>query len=285
MTARNHAEPPEPINALSVDVEDWFQGVTSLNRRPDLWDQYEPRVQENTHRILSILEEFDTQATFFVLGKVAKDFPNLVRDIDAAGHEIAVHGYSHKKVHNITPEEFTSELERALEILNPLCSHEIIGHRAPYFSINQDNQWALDVLEELRFKYDSSYFPTRNILYGYPDAPRYPHPLEGRNLYEFPLSTVTRAGFTWPVAGGFYMRLFPYSVIRNGIHRIHRQGQPAVMYFHPWEIDVDHRDHRVTLREWIVQYTGRDRFEGRLRTLLTDFKFVPIRDLLQMLEA
>jgi polysaccharide deacetylase family protein (PEP-CTERM system associated) len=285
MSGMIRAADGEPLNALSVDVEDWYQAITSLNRRPELWSRYEPRVLENTHRILAILEEFDTRATFFVLGKVAKDFPELVCDIDAAGHEIAVHGYSHKKIHNITRDEFALELERATDILTPLSSGEIIGHRAPYFSINQRNQWALDVLEELGFRYDSSYFPTRNILYGYPDAPRYPHVLEGRDLYEFPLSTVTRGGFTWPVAGGFYLRLFPYSIIRHGIRRIHRQGQPAVMYFHPWEIDVEHRHHRVTLREWIVQYTGRHRFERRLRNLLTEFKFGPIRDLLQAMES
>jgi polysaccharide deacetylase family protein (PEP-CTERM system associated) len=278
-------KPRSQINALTIDVEDWYQAVTSINAHPQRWDQFEARVDRNTYRILSILDAYGTRATFFILGRVAEQYPELIRDIAAAGHEIAVHGYDHKRLHSITPAEFRSEIQRAGALLSDLVSEQILGHRAPYFSINASTNWALDILVELGFRYDSSFFPTRNILYGYPGSPRFPHPVGDGNLIEFPLSTARWAGVTWPIAGGFYLRLFPYFLIRRGIQSIHAEGHPAVIYFHPWEIDSEHRYDRVTPREWIVQYTGRGRFESRLRRLLSDFDFVPLRDLLPELAS
>lgn len=276
-------------NAFTVDLEDWYHGLTSTNSRPDRWSQLESRVTQNTQRLLELLAEYDIKATFFVLGEVAARYPALIRQIEADGHEIGVHGYAHRMVHRLTPTEFGSELDQTLALLRPLVGDEIIGHRAPYFSINGDSLWAIDILCERGFKYDSSFFPTRNMLYGYPKAPRFPHRLPTsratgfnvlQDLTEFPLSTVRFLGVTWPVAGGFYMRALPYFVVRRAITHLNRQGQPAIIYMHPWELDTNQPMRAATLRERITHYHGRNRLESKLRQLFQDFCFGRLRDLL-----
>ena len=271
------------LNGFTVDLEDWYHGLTSTNRQPHLWPGLESRVVANTERLLHLLGAHDVRATFFVLGKVAEQHPDLVRQVAAAGHEIGAHGYAHEDIRRLTPERFAAELDRALEVLAPLVSQPIIGHRAPYFSINGQSLWALDVLRERGFHYDSSFFPTRNMLYGYPDAPRFPHRLgEGNGLMEFPISTARLGGINWPFAGGFYMRVLPYTVIRPGIRQLNRQGQPAIIYVHPWELDTGQHYDRVTLRERVTHYHGRRSLEKKLRRLLADFDFAPLRDILDL---
>lgn len=268
-------------NAFTVDVEDWFHGLTSTNRQPDIWPQCESRVVQNTEHLLALLDEYGVKATFFVLGKVAEQHPDLIRRIAAAGHEIGVHGHTHQMIHRLTPQAFTAELDRALALLRPLTPAPIIGHRAPYFSINASSLWALDVLRERGFRYDSSFFPTRNMLYGYPEAPRFPHRLDnGSGLVEFPASTVRFAGVTWPISGGFYVRAWPCRVTRRAIRRLNRRGQPAILYIHPWELDTGQPMRAKTLRERITHYYGRRGLESKLRQLFQDFHFGPLRDLL-----
>jgi polysaccharide deacetylase family protein (PEP-CTERM system associated) len=271
-------------NAFTVDLEDWFQGLTSTSARPERWDGYEPRVEANTDRLLALLDEHGVLGTFFVLGPVAVQYPDLIRRIDAAGHEIGVHGYWHLMVHRLTPERFAEELDLALEVLAPLVTRPIIGHRAPYFSINGQSLWALDVLREKGFRYDSSFFPTRNMLYGYPQAPRFPHmignPSDGNGLAEFPASTARWAGVNWPIAGGLYVRSLPYAVVRQGIRQLNRQGQPAILYMHPWELDTDQHFYHVTPRERLTHYHGRRSLEGKLHRLFADFCFAPVRHVL-----
>lgn len=267
-------------NAFTVDLEDWFQGLTSTNAQPNNWDRYESRVEANTERLLTLLAEHDIEATFFVLGRVAERHPKLVRRIDAAGHEIAVHGYWHQRVHRLSPELFAAELDRAIAILKPLIGQPVIGHRAPYFSINKQSLWALEILSEKGFHYDSSFYPTRNMLYGFPEAPRFPHRLGGGNrLVEFPVSTARWLGITWPIGGGFYVRALPYPVIRAGIRQLNRQGQPAIIYVHPWELDTEQRYNQVTLRERVTHYHGRKSLEKKLRRLFTEFQFTSLRNL------
>jgi polysaccharide deacetylase family protein (PEP-CTERM system associated) len=269
-------------NAFTIDLEDWFQGLTSTNARPDEWDSYEARLEANTERLLALLAEYGVRATFFVLGHVADHYPDLVHRIDAAGHEIGVHGYWHLMIHRITPRRFAAELDRALEVLSPLVSQPIIGHRAPYFSINGQSLWSLDVLCDKGFRYDSSFFPTRNMLYGYPEAPRFPHRLgDENNLVEFPISTARFGGVNWPIGGGFYLRTLPYTIIRLGIRQLNRQGQPAIMYMHPWELDTGQRYKRVTLRERVTHYHGRQSLEKKLRRLFMDFHFTSFRGILE----
>jgi polysaccharide deacetylase family protein (PEP-CTERM system associated) len=270
------------INALSIDLEDWFQGLTSTNRAPETWPRLESRVAANTGRLLALLEEYGVRATFFVLGYVADAYPDLVVQAAAAGHEIGVHGYWHRPIHRLTPEEFAAELERSLAILRPLANRPVIGHRASYFSINKESLWALDVLCEKGFRYDSSFFPTRNMLYGYPEAPRFPHRPGENDLVEFPISTTRWCGVNWPIGGGFYVRAWPYAVIRSGIRQLNRQGQPAIMYMHPWELDLHQPQPRVTPRERITHYHGRGSLESKLRRLLQDFRFAPLCELLNL---
>jgi polysaccharide deacetylase family protein (PEP-CTERM system associated) len=291
------------VNAFTVDLEDWYQGLTSTNRHPELWSRYEARLERNADRLLALLDEHGVTATFFVLGHVAHRYPGLIRRIGAAGHEIGVHGYWHRKVHSLSPERFADELDQAMQALEPLISKPIIGHRAPYFSIDRHSLWALDILWEKGFRYDSSFFPTRNMLYGYPEAPRFPcqvctgvkagwrnadggeaarvpwthgnHPLT-----EFPLSTARWFGINWPIGGGFYIRTLPYAIIRLGIRQLNRQGQPAILYMHPWEIDLEQEYRQVTFRERITHYHGRRSLARKLRRLFEDFDFSPVREIL-----
>ena len=270
-------------NAFTVDLEDWYHGLTSTNRQPEIWDRMQSRVLQNTERLLVMLAEFEVKATFFVLTKVAEKYPDLIRRIQAEGHEIGVHGCEHRMVHRLTRAEFAAELGRALELLRPLVQGAIVGHRAPYFSINGRALWALDVLREHGFRYDSSFFPTRNMLYGYPESPRFPHALDDEcKLIEFPVSTVRFLGVTWPVAGGFYVRTFPYFVVHWAVRQLNRQGQPAILYVHPWELDSGQPMRAASLRERITHYHGRRSLEAKLRQLFQDFKFGPLRDLLDL---
>jgi polysaccharide deacetylase family protein (PEP-CTERM system associated) len=267
-------------NAFTVDLEDWFQGLTSTNAQPEKWPSYEARLEASAAQILALLDKYHVRATFFVLGHVADQYPGLIRRIDAAGHEIGVHGYWHDRIHRLTPEGFAAALDRAIAALEPLVSQPILGHRAPYFSINQSSLWALRVLQEKGFRYDSSFFPTRNMLYGYPQAPRFPCRLgNGSSLMEFPISTARWLGITWPIGGGFHVRALPYAAIRAGIRQLHRQGQPAVMYVHPWELDTGQRYRRVTFRERITHYHGRRGLTKKLERLFEEFAFCSLGEL------
>jgi polysaccharide deacetylase family protein (PEP-CTERM system associated) len=268
------------VNAFTVDLEDWYQGLTSTNRQPERWTDYEARLVDNTARLLALLGEHGVRATFFVLGPVAEQYPDLVRQIDAAGHEIAVHGYWHQRVDRLTPGQFSAELDRVFQALSPLASQPVVGHRAPYFSIDRQSLWALEVLSKRGFRYDSSFFPTRNMLYGYPGAPRFPCRVGNKGgLVEFPISTARWLGITWPMGGGFYVRALPYSVIRAGIRQLNRQGQPAILYVHPWELDTEQDYRKVTLRERVSHYYGRHGLEKKLGRLFGEFVFSPLREL------
>ena len=269
------------LNALTVDLEDWYQGLTSTGQRVDRWPVYEDRVVESSQKLLDILDEAGVKATFFVLGYVADQFPALVRRVADAGHEIGLHSYHHRPVHRLTPDQFRADLVRGREAVEQASGRQVIGYRAPMFSINRSALWALEVLTEMGFRYDSSVFPTRNMLYGFPDAPRFPyHPLGNSPFVEFPLSTVHMLGINWPVAGGFYLRLLPYPLFKRGLQRINREGKPAVIYLHPWELDADQPYPNPTLRERFTHYHNLRRTAAKLTALLRDFRFGPLASLL-----
>jgi polysaccharide deacetylase family protein (PEP-CTERM system associated) len=274
-------EETRPLNAFTIDLEDWFQGLTSTNARSEQWDSYESRVVEATDYLLAILREHGILATFFVLGYVADQHPDLIERVAGAGHEIGVHGYHHRFVNKMTPEEFSRELDLSLEAIERITGSTPIGHRAPYFSINADTSWAFGVLAGRGLRYDSSVFPTRNMLYGFPGAPRYPYRMEEHDLVEFPATTVRFGGINWPVAGGFYNRALPYTIIRQGIRRVNDLGQPAVLYIHPWELDTGQSYNQVTFRERITHYHGRRGLEKKLHKLLSDFRFGPLLALME----
>lgn len=269
------------MNAFTVDLEEWFQGLTSTNPQIDRWPTLESRVVPTTERLLEILRQHRVEATFFVLGYVADKYPDLVARVHDAGHEIGVHGYYHRFVSRLTPDEFAEELERSMCVVERITGEAPLGHRAPYFSVNADTHWAFEHMQDVGIRYDSSVFPARTTLYGYPYAPRFPYVIDGTTLMEFPLSTIRFGRATLPIAGGFYVRALPYTLIRWGIRRLNEQGQPAIMYVHPWELDLEQKYRRVTLRERITHYYGRGSLEQKLHRLLSDFHFTSLRTILE----
>jgi polysaccharide deacetylase family protein (PEP-CTERM system associated) len=271
-------------NVFTVDLEEWFQGLTSTNPRVDLWPALESRVVAATQQLLALLRRNQVRATFFVLGYVADQYPALIEAIRSDGHELGVHGYYHRFVTKLTPDEFSVELARSIEAVIRITGEAPLGHRAPYFSINATTPWAFGCMEAQGLRYDSSVFPTRNLLYGFPGAPRLPYRAPGRRLWELPASTVQWLGGTWPVAGGFYMRALPYPVIRAALRRLQRAGEPAILYVHPWELDLGQHYRQITPRERVTHYFGRRGLAAKLERLLSDFQFTTAGELVRQLE-
>jgi polysaccharide deacetylase family protein (PEP-CTERM system associated) len=275
-------------NALTVDVEDYFHVAAlapSIHR--DSWGARESRVVLNTQRLLALFERFDVRGTFFVLGWVAERYPQLVKNIAAGGHEIACHGFSHRLVYEQSPEEFYEETSRAKRLLEDITGSAVLGYRAASYSIVNESLWALDILVDIGFVYDSSIFPVHHDRYGIPDAQRTPHRLltpNNQSIVEWPLSTAKAFGFRLPVAGGGYFRLLPYWLTHWGLASINRREQlPFIFYLHPWEIDPEQP--RVSA-SWLSQfrhYTNLGICEARLQRLLGEFRFGTARDGLMQL--
>lgn len=266
--------PPTALsNALTVDVEDYFQ-VSALAPHIDRarWDAMPCRVERNVERLLQLFERHRAHATFFVLGWIAERYPRIVRDIAAAGHEIASHGYGHLRATEQTPEEFAADIRRAKQLLEDTVGVEVLGYRAPSFSIGHANPWAFDCIAEAGYRYSSSVYPVRHDHYGMPDAPRFAY--EARpGLLEIPVTTARLLGRNLPAGGGGYFRLAPYRISRWAIDRVNRvDGRPAIFYFHPWEIDPDQpRVPGVSLKTRFRHYLNLHRTEARLSRLLADF--------------
>ena len=268
-------------NALTIDFEDWYQG---LEIAPEEWGRFESRIVPTGRRLLEILDRANVKGTFFILGPVAEQHPEIVRDIAAAGHEIGTHGYSHRLIYTQTPDDFREEMKRAIGVVEQVTGQKISGHRAPFFSITNRSLWALDILGELGLSYDTSIFPVANYRYGIENAPRWPYDIEagGRVLREFPVSTWRILGKNVPVAGGAYFRIFPYAVTRAGFRSINRLGQPAVFYLHPWEIDPAHPRIDLPKRIATTHYFNLKATERRLVRLLRDFRFAPMKEILNV---
>jgi len=268
---------------MTVDVEDYFQvsvfeGVVPRER----WESMESRVQANTERLLNLFDEFAVKGTFFVLGWVAERYPSLVRAIVARGHELASHGYAHRLIYEQTPDEFRQDVRRAKALLQDTGGVDVLGYRAPSFSVTRQSMWALDVLLDEGYCYDASIFPIRHDRYGIPDAPRWPHHVEcaGGRIYEVPCSTVRVGGTNLPVAGGGYFRLLPYAWTRWGLARLNTQGQPAIFYLHPWELDPAQPRLPVNALGRFRHYHNLHKTEARLRALMRDFRFGPLNAVL-----
>lgn len=262
-----------PVHAFTVDLEEWFQGLTSTNPQIERWPTLESRVVAATRQLLAILQQHQVLATFFVLGHVADQHPALVEEIRVAGHELGIHGYYHRFVHRLTPDEFRRELEQSIAAVERITGERPLGHRAPYFSINATTPWAFGCMQEFGLGYDSSVFPTRNLLYGYPGAPRFPYRVAGQAVVEFPVSTLRWGKVTWPIVGGFYTRLLPYPMTRWAIRSLARQGEAAIIYIHPWELDTGQNYPAVTPRERLTHYHGRRGLTRKLHRLFSDFQF------------
>jgi polysaccharide deacetylase family protein (PEP-CTERM system associated) len=273
-------------NAFTVDVEDYFQ-VEAFSRAIDRasWDTYELRVERNTMMLLDLLDEHRVLGTFFVLGWVAQKQPALVREIADRGHEIASHGMSHRLIYSQTPEVFRDETRHSKQLLEDICQRPVVGYRAATYSITNRSLWALDILCEEGFSYDSSIFPMRHDRYGIPDAEPYPHLLTtpaGYRLVEFPISVSRFGRLKLPVAGGGYFRLFPYGLTRWGLRRINEAGHEFVFYLHPWEIDPDQpRIGNAGVTSRFRHYINLERTYSRLSMLLRDFSFTTMRNVLQ----
>jgi polysaccharide deacetylase family protein (PEP-CTERM system associated) len=275
-----------PVNGFSVDVEDWYQvaDFDAVVPRAE-WNQYESRLAHNTDRVLALLDEAGVKGTFFVLAWNAERHPEVVRRIAAAGHEVASHGYGHRLIYEQSPEEFRADVVRAKTILEDLTGTPVLGYRAPSFSITGRSLWALDVLLDGGYRYDSSVFPVRDALYGLPGARRHPFVIrerDGRRLVEFPITTTPAFGRNLPLGGGGYLRLLPYGYMRWGMRRVNRrEGAAAVVYVHPWELDPDQPRLRTAGRRgFSTHYVGLRRTEAKLRRLLRDFRFAPLREVL-----
>jgi polysaccharide deacetylase family protein (PEP-CTERM system associated) len=268
-----------PVNALTIDFEDWYQGLEIPVER---WRGFEDRIEETGRRLLRLFADHGVRATFFVLGWVAERHPWLIRDIAAAGHEIATHGWSHTMVHRQTLDQFRGELSRSIDLLAKLAGEPILGFRAPFFSITQASLSALGVMSDLGIRYDSSIFPVINDRYGIPGAERWPHRVttDHSSIVEFPISTWRVAGGNVPIAGGAYFRILPYAVTRRAFRSINASGHPAVFYLHPWEIDPEHPRIPLPARVALTHYFNLSATCGRLHRLLEDFRFAPMREVL-----
>ncbi|MDQ7837633.1 MAG: DUF3473 domain-containing protein [Thermodesulfobacteriota bacterium] len=311
-------------NALTIDVEDYFQvhAFSSVINPPD-WDNYESRVEGNTYRILemlsnpcgavipahhsSLITHHSIKATFFILGWIAEKYPKLIREIAGQGHEIASHGYRHELVTNQCPDEFRADVAKTKKILEDITGEEVVGYRASTYSITRKTLWALKILAEEGYKYDSSIFPVHHDVYGFPDAPRFPFKvcLNGNvqtvqsfavknsfkrandsnisnAIWEFPISTIRLLRQNIPIAGGGYFRLFPYWLVKRLLGHINRTEQRSfIFYLHPWEFDPGQpKIDNAPLKSRVRHYLNLDKVEGRFKTLLSDFNFVPIRGLM-----
>ena len=281
----SNVRPPAPI-VLTVDLEDYFQvsGFEDVVPR-EHWTSFESRIESNTQRLLEILAATHARATFFVLGWAAERNGALVRRIHESGHEIACHSYEHRLVYQCTPANFRDDTRKAKQILEDLIGQPVLGYRAPSFSITRKSLWALDILIEERFEYDSSIFPILRDRYGIPGAPRFPFAAmcgAAREIVEVPPSTVRLWGATLPVGGGGYLRLMPESLFRWAVRRIVcTEGRPAVLYLHPWEIDPEQpRIRNGSSLSTFRQYVNLHTTAGKLRRLLSTAPAVSVRELL-----
>ena len=276
---------PAPRNALTVDVEDYFQvGAFASTIPVSDWESWPSRVERNSDRLLELFEQHEAKATFFVLGWIAERFPHVVRRIAEAGHEVASHGYSHQLVYKQTPDVFRQETRQSKDILEDLLGQAVTGYRAASYSITPRSRWALDILVELGFTWDSSLFPIRHDVYGMPNIPTVPYRLQtdnGGSLIEFPLTTFAVAGQKVPVAGGGYFRLFPYQLTEFCLSRLNKAGQPFIFYLHPWEIDPGQpRVPGLSMKSRFRHYNNLSRCEARLERLLAKFPFAPVTEVL-----
>jgi polysaccharide deacetylase family protein (PEP-CTERM system associated) len=261
------------VNALTIDVEDYFQvsAFAPFIARAD-WPQRECRVERNVERILVMLDAGKTKATFFTLGWIAERYPHLVRSIVAQGHELASHGYGHERASDLDQAAFFSDIDRAKQLLQDIGGVAVQGYRAPSFSIGSGNLWAFDMLARAGYRYSSSIYPIRHDHYGMPDAPRFAHRVPS-GVLEIPVTTLRMAGRNFPSSGGGYFRLLPYAVSRWMLHQVNqRDRQPAIFYFHPWEIDGGQpRIAGIDAKTRFRHYVNIERMAGKLEQLFGDF--------------
>lgn len=270
------------LNALTIDVEDYYMVSAFADRiKFEDWHRYESRIEKNTYTILEMLDEYGIKATFFILGWVAEQHPKLVKDIHSAGHEIASHGYNHTLIYNQTPEEFRKDIRKTKNILEDITATSVMGYRATSFSVTEKTMWALDILIDEGFLYDSSIFPVHHDRYGNPNFNRFPEIIKNGvgEILEIPLSTIRLFRKNIPIAGGGYLRFFPLRFIEWGIRSLNRnEAQPATIYFHPWEIDPEQPRLNGSKLAELRHYTNISKTFLKLNRLLKAFQFGPLKE-------
>ncbi len=272
------------FDALSVDLEEYFQ-VSNFDNVIDRrsWNEIPSRLEAPTLRLLDRFDETGSRATFFVLGWIAERHPRLLRTIAERGHEIACHGYGHQLVYEIGAERFREDVRRARGVIGDATGRAPAGYRAPSYSITRRSLWALEILVDEGFEYDSSIFPIRHHRYGIPDFSRVPVRVElpgGRSIREFPMTTLPIGRLRLPLAGGAYLRFLPPALFRWGFDRLRRAGEPIVLYVHPWEVDADQPRQEVGWKIRTNHYFNLRHTEGRLTRLLSGHRFRPLREVL-----
>jgi polysaccharide deacetylase family protein (PEP-CTERM system associated) len=263
---------------MSVDLEDWFCVYNMRSAIPlDAWEKCESRVERNTMRLAELFGKHRVEVTFFVLGWVADRYPDLIRELEHRGHEVATHGYSHRLITEMTPQEFEDDLTRALEVTSRCVSEPILGFRAPSFSVTNKTMWAIERMRRLGIRYDSSVFPIGfHPDYGIGDAPLEAHSYPN-GLLEIPMSCAELGGRRIPCSGGAYFRILPYALTRRLIERCNRQGRPVIFYLHPWEIDPEQPRMKLSWQKSFRHYFNLGETWARLDTLLGDFRFTSFR--------
>jgi polysaccharide deacetylase family protein (PEP-CTERM system associated) len=273
------------LNSMSVDVEDWLQ--STIDPGLPLTDRF----FQSTLAVIDAFSARGIRGTFFILGLAAERAPSLVRDIVSAGHKVQSHGFGHRLVTSLTPNEFRQDLDRSKKHLEDLTGQEIFGYRAPAFSIGSGNLWALDVLVEMGFRYDSSIFPVRTRRYGLSSAPTVPHVARtpsGNSILELPVATYTAGGARIPVGGGGYFRLFPYPLLRRGVSQLNAEGHPAIIYMHPYEYDpfeFNELGYPIGRLMRLHQGLGRRGFPGKVDRMLGEYRFGTMRDVAERVSS
>jgi polysaccharide deacetylase family protein (PEP-CTERM system associated) len=280
---------PVMKNILTVDLEDWFSvEIFTAVFNHGAWEELKSMIEPNTEKILGMFRSRRVKATFFVLGWVADRYPDLIARVAEEGHEIACHSYYHRMVCSLTPEEFKKDTDMAIEAVVNACGRVPSGYRSPSWGMKGDMTWAYEILKEKGFSYDSSIFPIRHDIYGDPGAPREIYRVtlpSGGSIMEIPASTVIIFGRRFPIGGGGWLRQFPYWFTRWSIRRLNREDIPVVVYFHPWELDTEIPRLKLDLKNRIRQYGSLNTMETKVKNLLRDFDFVPIRDYIKSLNV
>jgi polysaccharide deacetylase family protein (PEP-CTERM system associated) len=282
--------PAARTHIMTVDVEDYFMVEAFAGSvKQSSWDNWPSRVVNNTQRTLDIFDKYGVKGTFFFVGWVAEKFPELVRDVHARGHELACHSYWHRAVYSLTPEEFRDDTRAAVRAIEDAAGTKVQGYRAPSWTITKDSLWALDILAEEGFTYDSSIYPIHHDLYGVPGAQRVPYDLplkDGGALREFPPATVKLFGQNIPGAGGGYLRIFPMAYTRWFFRKFEQaKGEQLVVYFHPWEIDPDQPRIKDKWKSRLRHYTNLKAMEGRIDSLLKNYSFQPFSQIVETRES
>ncbi len=269
-------------NILSIDVEEWFhpEAVQHLFP-PDSWDEREPRVERNVEKLLELFDSKKTKATFFVLGWTVRKYPQLIKRMAEAGHEVASHGNSHRMVTKLTPDEFREDLAESIAAIQEITGKKVLGFRAPTFSIVKETRWAWEIMLELGLAYDSSVYPIWHDRYGIPDAPRHPYialEKESQKLIEFPMPTLKIGNKNFPFGGGGYLRIFPLWFTKYAIKKFNKEGLPAIIYAHPWEFDPEQpRLELGKVQTWRHYYNINTNL-NKLDVLLDRFEWMSFKD-------